>query len=147
MFSIGDISKQVGVKIPTIRYYEKLGLVAEPSRTAGNQRRYSQTDLKRLEFIKHARKLGFTLEAISSLIKLSGLSSEDCQAIDEVAKSHLVEVRSKLNLLLRLEAELVRITTGCSQGDIARCYVIESLTRHDLCLDDHERVVTLNLGE
>lgn len=143
MYSIGEMSQQVGVKIPTIRYYEKLGLVKEPSRSDGNQRRYSQADLERVRFIRHARELGFTLEAISSLIDLSNLSTEDCKAIDEVAKSHLVEVRSKLNLLQRLEAELARIIAGCSQGDIAKCYVIESLTRHDLCLKDHEGSVTL----
>ncbi len=70
MFSIGELSRRTKVKVPTIRYYEEMGLLAEAERTSGNQRRYDKAGLERLSFIRHARDLGFSIEAISSLIEL-----------------------------------------------------------------------------
>jgi DNA-binding transcriptional MerR regulator len=58
MYSIGELSRRTGVKVPTIRWYEQAGLLDEPGRTAGNQRRYARADLERLAFIRHARDLG-----------------------------------------------------------------------------------------
>ncbi len=72
MFSIGELSKRTKVKVPTIRYYEEMGLLAAPERTEGNQRRYDMAGLERLSFIKHSRDLGFSIEAISDLIELQG---------------------------------------------------------------------------
>ena len=69
MFSIGDLSRRTGVKVPTIRYYEQMGLVAAPERSEGNQRRYGRQELERLAFIRHARDLGFAVEDIRSLIE------------------------------------------------------------------------------
>ena len=66
MFSIGSLSKQTGVKVPTIRYYEQIGLIDPAERTEGNQRRYRKEALQRLGFIKHARELGFSIETIRS---------------------------------------------------------------------------------
>ncbi|HEX2146766.1 MAG TPA: MerR family transcriptional regulator, partial [Pseudorhizobium sp.] len=59
MYSIGDLSRRTGVKVPTIRYYEQMGLITAAHRSEGNQRRYEKTDLERLAFIRHARDLGF----------------------------------------------------------------------------------------
>ena len=70
MFSIGQLSKQTGVKVPTIRYYEQVGLLVSAGRTDGNQRRYDKEGLERLGFIRHARDLGFSIEAITALIDL-----------------------------------------------------------------------------
>jgi DNA-binding transcriptional MerR regulator len=78
MYSIGTLSKRTGVKVPTIRYYEQVGLLSEPDRTAGNQRRYGQTEIERLGFIRHARDLGFPIEAISSLISLNDHPDRSC---------------------------------------------------------------------
>jgi DNA-binding transcriptional MerR regulator len=138
MFTIGEISKKVGVKVPTIRYYEKMGLLAEPSRSEGNQRRYSQNELERLGFIKHARDLGFSLDAIGGLLDLSASDEHaNCSAIDALAKTHLTQVRNRLSLLAALEKELVRIVDGCKRGTVDSCYVIESLAHHELCLGTH----------
>ena len=68
MFSIGELSKRTGVKIPTIRYYEQMGLIDAPERSDGNQRRYSTDGLKRLSFIRHSRALGFSIEDIKGLL-------------------------------------------------------------------------------
>ncbi|XOV84807.1 MAG: helix-turn-helix domain-containing protein [bacterium] len=138
MFTIGEISKKVGVKVPTIRYYEKMGLLAAPSRSEGNQRRYSQTELERLGFIKHARDLGFSLQDIASLLELSSSNAHDnCSAIDALASGHLAQVRNRMSLLAELEKELMRIVSGCQSGTVDTCYVIESLAHHELCLGSH----------
>ena len=138
MFSIGTISKLSGIKIPAIRYYEQMGLVTTPARSTGNQRRYSNAQLERLSFIKHARALGFTLESISSLINLSNNTNKDCGEIDQLTKNHLGQVQKKLALLTRLETELQRMVTGCAKGELKQCYVVQSLLNHDLCLDEHD---------
>ena len=137
MFSIGEISAKAGVKIPTIRYYEKMSLMSEPNRTLGNQRRYSQSALDQLVFIKHARDLGFSLNSISKLIALSKSKQKDCGEIDTLAKQHLEQVQTKLSLLKSLESELLRMISGCSNDQIEKCYVIESLASHDLCPKAH----------
>ena len=67
---IGDLSRATGCKVQTIRYYEEIGLMPEPKRTAGNQRRYGRRHVDRLAFIRHSRELGFSLEAICELLSL-----------------------------------------------------------------------------
>lgn len=134
MFSIGDLSKRTKVKVPTIRYYEEVGLLPTPERTEGNQRRYSAAGLERLSFIKHARDLGFSIEAISSLIDLHSHPDRSCQAATDIAVAQLLDVRRKIKKLRALERELKRITTGCNgEGISAECYVLASLADHGLC--------------
>jgi len=86
MFSIGSLSKKTGVKVPTIRYYEQIGLIDPVVRTEGNQRRYSNTELDRLVFIRHARDLGFSIEAIGKLIELSQLPERICIEANQIAR-------------------------------------------------------------
>lgn len=137
MFSIGELSKKVGIKIPTIRYYEQKNLMSAPNRSVGNQRRYSQAEFERLSFIKHARDLGFSLKAITNLIHLHHSKSDDCQEIYQLAQAHLYQVQNKLILLKRLESELLRMVDGCNNDQAGACYIIESLAKHELCLDEH----------
>lgn len=137
MFSIGELSAKVGIKIPTIRYYEQMNLMPVPNRSSGNQRRYSQAELERLSFIKHARDLGFSLKAIASLISLNQFKKQECTQINQLAENHLHQVRDKLNMLKRLELELLRMVDGCKKGQVGECYVIESLAKHELCLHEH----------
>jgi DNA-binding transcriptional MerR regulator len=137
MWTIGDVSRRSGVKVPTIRYYEQVGLLGEPGRSQGNQRRYSAVELDRLMFIKHARDLGLTLEAIRDLLRLSAHPDHPCEGADRIAADHLASVREKISRLQRLEAELERITGGCSGHSVKDCYVIRALADHDLCDRDH----------
>ena len=109
MFSIGELSKRTKVKVPTIRYYEEMGLLAEAERTSGNQRRYDKTGLERLSFIRHARDLGFSIEAISSLIELQDHPDRSCETATDIAISQLADVRAKIKRLKLLEKELTRI--------------------------------------
>lgn len=138
MFSIGALSQKTGVKIPTIRYYEQTGLLNEPERTEGNQRRYTIHDLERLGFIRHARELGFSLEAISALITLQDYPDRSCKDATDIAVSQLNDVRTKISRLKKLETELVRISDGCAgEGSASDCYVLSSLSSHEFCETDH----------
>ena len=138
MLTIGDLSRQTGVKVPTIRYYEQMGLLSHAERSEGNQRRYSGEERDRLAFIRHARDLGLTIEAIRALIELSRHPERPCHDADRIAAEQLAAVRRKIARLRKLEAELERITGHCHSDQIRDCYVIQSLANHDLCADDHD---------
>lgn len=138
MFSIGELSKRTKVKVPTIRYYEGMGLLVAPERTEGNQRRYDAAALERLSFIKHARDLGFSIEAISELIKLQGHPDRSCQSATDIAIAQLSDVRARIKRLRVLEKELIRISKGCDGDGVSEdCYVLASLANHNLCQREH----------
>ena len=128
MLTIGKLGQAAGVKVPTIRYYEQIGLLTEPERSAGNQRLYSRATLDRLCFVRHARDLGFTLEAIRDLLSLSDRPDQPCAAADAIAKAQLAEVERRLERLTALKAELERMVVQCAGGRIADCRVIEALS-------------------
>jgi len=137
MLTIGKLGEAAGVKVPTIRYYEQIGLLPEAERSSGNQRLYGRKAMERLAFIRHARDLGFTLEAIRDLLSLSDKPDQSCAAADAIARSQLVEVESRLARLTALKAELERMVLQCAGGKIADCRVIEVLGDHSLCATDH----------
>jgi DNA-binding transcriptional MerR regulator len=136
MFSIGQLSRHTGVKIPTIRYYEQMGLMDVPERSAGNQRRYSRDDLKRLSFIRHSRELGITIGDIGELLELSRHPDAPCADAHDIASRHLVHIRSKLARLKRLETDLERLS-ACDAKTLTDCSVIETLADHALCETEH----------
>jgi DNA-binding transcriptional MerR regulator len=125
---IGIAAKRSGVKVPTIRYYEQIGLMPEPPRTKSNRRNYDAADLRRLAFIRHARELGFEIEAIRALLTLQDNPDQSCMAADVIARSRLDDVERRIDILFVLKAELQRMIAGCSRGRVAECRVIEALT-------------------
>ncbi len=137
MYSIGEMSRRAHVKIPTIRYYEQMGLIEAPERSAGNQRRYTKSQLQRLAFIRHARDLGLAISRIRELIDLSADPYKSCREADQIATQHLAHVRDKIRQLKNLETELMRISSKCAGKNIGECYVIQSLSDHTLCESDH----------
>ncbi|MET3598581.1 MerR family transcriptional regulator [Martelella mangrovi] len=137
MFSIGELSRRTGVKVPTIRYYEQNGLIAPAERSEGNQRRYGSDDESRLTFIRHARDLGIRVDAIRELLELSSHPEKPCDRADAIARDHLAQVCGKIAQLKRLEAELARITSHCEGHAVGECYVIRSLADHGLCSREH----------
>lgn len=137
MLTIGKLGAQAGVKVPTIRYYEQIGLLSEAERSAGNQRLYGRQALERLAFIRHARDLGFTLEAIRDLLSLADNPERPCAAADAIARAQLTEVERRLARLSALKSELERMVVQCAGGRIADCRVIEVLGDHALCASDH----------
>ena len=137
MFSIGELARRTDVKIATIRYYEQIGLIDAPERSEGNQRRYTRVGLERLSFIRHARELGLSIEAIRELIDLGGHPEKPCANAHHIASEYLSAIRKRIAKLKRLEAELKRIEAGCDAGNIGDCYVIEALADHSLCKAEH----------
>ena len=137
MYSIGDLSRRTGVKIPTIRYYEQMGIMKAADRTEGNQRRYFGEELERLAFIRHCRELGLTIDSIRDLIRLSEHPDAPCHDADRIAKDHLEAVRARISHLKKLEQELQRISTACDGGEAGDCNVIKALSDHALCGSEH----------
>lgn len=101
MLSIGTLAKRTGTKVQTIRYYEQIGVMPEPGRTGGGQRRYGDAELDRLSFIRHARQLGFSLDDIRELLDLSDNPSRPCDEADAIARRQLRQVEQRV---ARLEA-------------------------------------------
>ncbi|MEC7764131.1 MAG: helix-turn-helix domain-containing protein [Pseudomonadota bacterium] len=138
MLAIGTLAKRTGTKVQTIRYYEQIGLLPEPGRTEGGQRRYGDADLDRLAFIRHARQLGFTLEAIRELLDLSDNPSRSCAEVDVIAHRQLKEVEARIARLEALRKELKRMLRECSRDTVSDCRVLEVLRDHGACLADHD---------
>lgn len=137
-FTIGRVAKAANCKVQTIRYYEQIGLIPAPARTAGNQRVYDNSTIQRLKFIRHARELGFPLQAIRDLTSLSIHPEQSCEAADQIAKEQLADVDHRLQRLQALRDELARMVEQCKGGRIEDCRVIEVLSDHNLCqTDDH----------
>lgn len=128
MYSIGDVAKATGIKVPTIRFYEQEGLLPAPPRTASGRRVYSDAEVRRLSFIRHARALGFELDDIRSLLDLSDRPDRPCDIADAIATRHLKEVEERLRQLEALRSELSRIVKSCGGARVSReCRVIEAL--------------------
>lgn len=137
MLTIGKLAEATGVKVPTIRYYEEIGLMPAPERSAANQRLYGAAAKRRLAFVRHARDLGFPLEAIRDLLSLSDHPDASCAGADAIARAQLAAVRSRIARLRALEDELTRMIGACAQGTVATCRVIEVLGDHGQCAHDH----------
>jgi len=137
MMTIGRLGRAAGVKVPTIRYYEEIGLLPEAERSAGNQRLYPEAMLARLSFIRHARELGFPLAAIRDLLRLAAHPDRPCEEADRIAAEQLAAVRARIARLRALERELERMVASGAHGTVGECRVIEVLGNHALCADEH----------
>lgn len=143
MFSIGEMSRRTGVKVPTIRYYEEIGVLQNAGRSAGNQRRYDRGALERLQFVRHSRELGFSLDDIRALIDLQGHPRDLHASAAGIVARQLTAVRDRIARLQRLEAELERIASTCdgtntcdgaADGD---CAVLQAMADHTRCEGAH----------
>lgn len=139
MLPIGTLARRTGTKVQTIRYYEQIGLMPEPGRSQGGQRRYGDGDLDRLAFIRHSRQLGFPLDAIRELLALSDNPERSCAEVDAVAQKQLREVEARLARLEALRFELRRMLRECDRNRVADCRVLEVLRDHEECLADHDQ--------
>lgn len=124
---IGELAKSTGTKVETVRYYEKIGLLPPPARTVGNYRAYDFDHLSRLSFVRRARDIGFTLEAVRELLTLADDKNRSCEAVDGIARTHLAEINRKIADLSALRGELDRVIGSCSHGTVADCKIIETL--------------------
>ena len=128
-FTIGKLARETGVKVVTIRYYEQVGLMPVAPRTDGNYRMYTLEHRRRLHFIRRCRDLGFTLDQVRDLLRLSSERMQACAEVDRIAEQHRRTVEEKLADLTRLASELRRLSACCrGKGLIADCRIIEALS-------------------
>jgi len=126
-FKIGQLGKATDTKVETVRYYERIGLLAPPGRTQGNYRAYGSDALSRLSFIRRARDLGFSLGQVRELLDLAGQGQRDCGSVDVLAVAHLAEIDRKLADLSALRRELGALVESCEGGTISDCRILEAL--------------------
>lgn len=134
---IGDLARATRTNVETVRFYEKIGLLPPPGRTAANYRAYTDAHLKRLAFIRHARGLGFDTADIRSLLDLADHPDRPCAEADRIASGHLGTVEAKIAQLSALRDELRRMTAICRGGVAADCRVLEVIGDHDQCGREH----------
>ena len=125
--SIGALSKQSGVNIETIRYYEKIGIMPAPGRSAGGYRMYRTDELKRLGFVRRGRQLGFSLDELRELLRLVDGHAYTCAEVHTTTLQHLSEVRRKIVDLNRLERVMADMIAQCTQDLVPECPVIDAL--------------------
>lgn len=129
MIAIGEASRQSGVGIEAIRFYEREGIVPRPKRAANNRRLYSKTDVGRLIFLRRCRQLGFSLADAKALLDLSEEREADCATAMHIAATHKSSIRKKIDDLVRLERALDEVTANCSNGSL-QCPMLLSLREH-----------------
>ena len=126
---IGELARQSGSSIETIRYYERTGLLRAPQRSAGGYRLYDAADVRRLAFVRRARELGFTLDEVRTLLSLSANDGQSaCANVRELAEGHLAEVRAKIADLRAMERVLTDAVRRCAAGEVSGCPIIDALS-------------------
>ena len=123
--TIAKLAEASGVHLETVRYYERIGLVPKPSRTASNYRSYGAKDVERLSFIRRAREIGFSISEIKELLTLAQPSRAPCAEVQTLTSGHLDEVRAKIADLCKLEAILANALERCSGRQLppVRCWI------------------------
>ena len=125
-FTIGQLSERTGANIETIRYYERIGLLPVALRQ-GRYRSYDGTDVGRLGFVLRSRELGFSIKEVRTLLDLAAGGHKNCAEARDLAAVHLLDVRSRIADLRRMECTLATTVRACDLGDDARCPLIETL--------------------
>jgi MerR family transcriptional regulator, mercuric resistance operon regulatory protein len=126
--AIGALSKRTGTNIETIRYYERGGLLPAPPRSAGGYRLYGTDHLKRLNFVRRARALGFSLAEVRKLLTLADQRRRPCAEVRVVAKAHLEDVKAKIADLRQMERVLRDTVARCEAGSGSHCPMIDALS-------------------
>jgi MerR family copper efflux transcriptional regulator len=126
---IGELARQTGVAIDTVRYYERQGLLPPPARMESGYRSYALDDVHRLRFIRRAKDLGFTLEEISGLLELSSRRHEDMAELKQAAKVRLERIDERIAELQRVRAGLEQLVRHCpGHGELGACPILNALT-------------------
>ena len=116
-----------GCNLETIRYYERMGLVAQPPRTPSGYRIYGAAEVERLRFISRGRNLGFSLDEIRSLLSLSDNPRMSCSKVDAITNAHIADIRRRVLELNRMMTELERMTKACAGGERRKCTILRTL--------------------
>jgi len=122
-----ELARRSGCNIETIRYYETIGLMPNPPRTASGYRLYDERHLARLRFILRARELGFPIEEIRGLLGLVDGGTQTCAQVKARTEQHLADVRARIADLERIERVLAQTAKQCSGDKVPECPVLETL--------------------
>jgi len=130
--TIGQLAKETGTHVETIRYYERRGLIAEPSRRASGYREFPPEYVERIRFIKRAQTLGFTLREISELLALAD-GNPACKDIRKFAEEKVEDIETRIRDLQKIKEVLHELIRKCLiKGKLSSCPIIESLTQHKI---------------
>ena len=126
--TIGEVAKQAQVRIETLRYYERTGLVASPLRSESNYRLYPQETVRRVQFIKRAQELGFSLKEIIELLALRATPETPCADVRTRALDKITAIEEKIRTLHAMKHALTQLVAACSgQGEITDCPILAAL--------------------
>nr|WP_281721459.1 MerR family DNA-binding protein [Nitrosomonas nitrosa] len=124
----GKLAKASGVKLETVRFYERQGLLPKPARTSAGYRCFSPVAVQRIQFIKRAQVLGFTLTEIKELLALSSAAGVSCGTVRESANAKIKDIEDRIRSLQSMRRALGRLARTCSgEGPISKCPILESL--------------------
>ena len=128
MLTTSQLANSAGVNVETLRYYERRGLLPEPPRRASGYRQYSQDDVARLQFIKRAKELGFTLQEVQELLNLRVDPDTPCAMVKRRADLKIIDIEAKLQSLKRIKKALNKLAATCSgRGPVGDCPILEAL--------------------
>lgn len=130
--TIGGLSAATDTRPETIRYYEKIGLLAAPARSSSNYRTYRAADVARLRFVRRARELGFPIDQVRALLDLADQRGRDCATVDAITQAHLATIERKIADLTALKTTLADAIGACRGGTVADCRILEALAPREL---------------
>jgi MerR family mercuric resistance operon transcriptional regulator len=130
--TIGKVARSAGLAIDTVRYYEREGLLQKPARTPSGYRQYSSDAVKRLQFIRQAKELGFTLSEIRELLALKVAPGKSCADVRSRAEAKIANVEQRIEQLNRMKRALTKLAAACSgRGPTSECPILEALETRD----------------
>ncbi len=130
--TIGQLAKQAGIGVETVRFYERTALLDRPPRTASGYRQYSRDVVRRIRFIRLAKELGFSLKEVAELLCLRVDPETTCAEVKAQAEDKIADIDAKLQDLQRMKETLVQLVTTCSgRGPISQCPILDALEPHE----------------
>lgn len=123
--NISDAAKATGLSSKQIRDYEKIGLIRPSQRTEANYRTYTEADIQRLNFIRHAREVGFSLAQIGELLAFRDAPSHNCEEILHFTNKHIADLTDKIDALQTMKEKLVELQkTSCLSDGNSGCAIL-----------------------
>lgn len=125
---IGELAAQAQTPVDTVRYYERIGLLLAPARSAGNYRQYGESHVARLDFIRRCRALDMSLDEIRRLLEFCDAPERDCSEVNALLDEHIGHVQARLAELQALDAELRSLRRVCrAPGRAGACRILQEL--------------------
>jgi MerR family copper efflux transcriptional regulator len=126
--TIGQLAQAAGVGVETVRFYEREGLLAEPPRRASGYRQYPEAAVARVQFIRHAKELGFSLKEIGELLELRLARGVSCAAVQRRAMAKIEDIEARIAALRRMKRALAKLAATCGdRGAASECPILEAL--------------------